>query len=138
MSKSNYPGIDYSGFGSKSNRDPETGIRYGVISQHSIQPDVMSGIWQESRDLSYEAAVEEAKKELIRVTEWNREEWRERFREVIKDYSSNNHIDSLVDDLVEQAEDSNEVEALWSIVSEEWGDHYESPDSRGWLWGKAF
>ena len=59
MSKSNYAGLDYSGPGSTVNRDPETGIRYGVISQHSIQSDVMSDIWSEARDLSYEQAVEE-------------------------------------------------------------------------------
>ncbi len=44
MSKSNYPGIDYSGPGSTTNRDPETGIRYGVISQNSIPAENLDGI----------------------------------------------------------------------------------------------
>ena len=34
-----YAGIDY-GMG-RTNIDPETGIRYGVISQHSIMPEAM-------------------------------------------------------------------------------------------------
>ena len=33
---SNYPGIDYSGTGATCNRDADTGIRYGVISTHSL------------------------------------------------------------------------------------------------------
>lgn len=32
-----YPGIDYSGPGSGVNRDPETGIRYGVIPVHELR-----------------------------------------------------------------------------------------------------
>ena len=32
-------GIDYSGPGSTANRDPETGIRYGIISQHQLDGD---------------------------------------------------------------------------------------------------
>jgi hypothetical protein len=67
MSKSNYAGLDYSGPGSTANRDVATGIRYGVISQNSIQPDVMSDIWMEARDLSYEAAVEEQKNVLKNI-----------------------------------------------------------------------
>ncbi len=39
-----YPGIDYSGLGSTANRNPETGIRYGVISQHSVHPDFWDGV----------------------------------------------------------------------------------------------
>jgi hypothetical protein len=31
-----YPGIDYAGTGATCNRDKETGIRYGVISTHSL------------------------------------------------------------------------------------------------------
>lgn len=40
-----YAGIDY-GLG-KANVDPETGIRYGVISQHSIMPEAMDDFEQD-------------------------------------------------------------------------------------------
>ena len=36
MSKTNYAGIDYAGPNSTTNRDPETGIRYGIISANEV------------------------------------------------------------------------------------------------------
>jgi hypothetical protein len=42
-------GIDY-GMGT-SNRDAKTGIRYGVISQHSINPDALGDIVKTLREL---------------------------------------------------------------------------------------
>lgn len=42
--QTNYPGIDYSGIGSKANRDTETGIRYGVVSQNSVIPEALEDI----------------------------------------------------------------------------------------------
>lgn len=42
MTSINYKGIDY-GLGS-TNRDKDTGIRYGVISQHSVMPEAMEDI----------------------------------------------------------------------------------------------
>ena len=42
----NYPGIDYS-LGRGANQDPATGIRYGVISQHSIP------YWYEASEAHY-------------------------------------------------------------------------------------
>lgn len=53
-----YTGIDY-GRG-VSNRDPETGIRYGVIAQNSVNPDAFDDVWQNARDLTYEQAKADA------------------------------------------------------------------------------
>lgn len=54
----NYPGIDY-GRG-LSNIDKETGIRYGVISQHSLVGEALDEIMQNGRDLAREEALREA------------------------------------------------------------------------------
>jgi hypothetical protein len=54
-------GIDY-GLG-LSNIDRTTGIRYGVISPHSVNPDALDDVWQNGRDLTWEAALEEAQAE---------------------------------------------------------------------------
>ncbi|MDO8705366.1 MAG: hypothetical protein Q7J84_10515 [Sulfuricaulis sp.] len=49
---SDYPGIDYAGPGSQVNRDVDTGIRYGVISMHSLNPDVI----YDAQELDYGTA----------------------------------------------------------------------------------
>ena len=40
--KTNYAGIDYSPKNSTVNRNPNTGIRYGIIAQNSIMPESLS------------------------------------------------------------------------------------------------
>lgn len=59
MTVTNYPGIDYSGPGSKMNRDEETGIRYGMISQHSVSSYVMDDIYTSGNDEGFDATKEE-------------------------------------------------------------------------------
>lgn len=56
-----YAGIDYSM--GQSNIDTQTGIRYGVIRQHSVGAEVMGDIASgpHSKDLGWEAFVEEFK-----------------------------------------------------------------------------
>lgn len=48
MSKTNYPGIDYSGLGSTANRDSETGIRYGIIPANDV-----GRAWYDSSEAQY-------------------------------------------------------------------------------------
>ena len=57
----NYAGIDY-GSG-RSNIDNATGIRYGVISQHSPSPEAVDDIYN-SRNLSFEAHQNEVRANL--------------------------------------------------------------------------
>ncbi len=56
-------GIDYgSGL---ANIDHQTGIRYGVISSHSVNPDALDDIHQNGDNLSYKVAVDDAKSTII-------------------------------------------------------------------------
>ena len=57
-----YTGIDY-GLG-RSNVDNETGIRFGVVSQGSLMPEAFDDVWTQARDLTYESAVESAKRDI--------------------------------------------------------------------------
>lgn len=61
MSTTNYPGIDYSH--GQSNRDAETGIRFGVISQHSVRDDVIGDVYYgpHSQDLAFNGHLMEVK-----------------------------------------------------------------------------
>jgi hypothetical protein len=46
----NYAGIDYSGPGSTVNRDAETGIRYGIISQNRLNGDALNDVYTNGDD----------------------------------------------------------------------------------------
>jgi hypothetical protein len=58
--KPQYAGLDYSGPGSSTNRNTETGIRYGVISQRSISPDACEDIMIWGTDAAWEQACADA------------------------------------------------------------------------------
>lgn len=136
MSK-NYAGIDYSGPGSTINRDPETGIRYGVISQHSIQPDVMSDIWSEARDLSYEQAKEELLSEIM--ADLAAETIEERIH-LIADALVNlyDRGEALIAarEIAEAAGDGSPNEGdVWEVIEQDFNDSYDG-DGHDWLWEK--
>lgn len=65
--KTTYAGLDYAR-GTATNRDAVTGIRYGVISQYSVNPDAIEDIYSHGEDLSYKEAHAEAMREAR--TEW--------------------------------------------------------------------
>lgn len=69
MGETNYPGIDYSGPGSQANRDSETQIRYGIISQHGVMPEALDDIFSRGTDLELENAEGELKSKLRGVLE---------------------------------------------------------------------
>lgn len=135
MSK-NYAGIDYSGPGSAINRDPETGIRYGVISQHSIQSDVMSDIWSEARDLSYEAAVEGIKQRLRdAVNSGNPRQYLQDSLKDIRIYTADiDEMEAIIRGQICSLDDK--VRGMWDVISDAFGDRYEPCDSHDWLWEK--
>jgi len=60
--KTTNAGIDY-GLG-RTNIDPETGIRFGVIQQNHCEPEMIDDIWQSGRNLSFESYLAEAKDKL--------------------------------------------------------------------------
>ena len=136
---SNYAGIDYSGPGSTTNRDPETGIRYGVISQHSIQSDVMSDIWSEARDLSREAAVEEMKDSIVSAIEQG-ETAREALAGVLDDFVRNADLSDCIDQMLDMMKDNDgktpHRDMLWDVVEQDFNDRYEDNGDRSWLWEK--
>lgn len=126
-----YPGIDYSGLGSKTNRDPETWIRYGVVSQNSIHPEAMEDIWRGSRDLSYEAAVEEAKKRLASAFSNDDPSDRESdFWSVAKDLCGMRGLDEAVRGLMEVEKEGD----LWDVIADDFNDAYQSYGDHDWLW----
>ena len=57
-----YAGIDY-GRG-QTNVNIQTGIRFGVIPSNSCNPDATEDIYQNGKDLDYEAYIDEAKAKL--------------------------------------------------------------------------
>ena len=87
MSTTNYPGIDYSH--GQSNRDADTGIRYGVISQHSVRDDVIADVYYgpHSKCLAFEAAGKELKRNL---------------RMALEDYYHGSRLDEAVDDIFDE------------------------------------
>ena len=47
-----------------TNINPDTGVRYGVISTHNIDQDVLDTILQNGTDLSYAEAEEEIRRDV--------------------------------------------------------------------------
>ena len=64
ISMTSYAGIDYSGPGSTVNRDSETGIRYGMISQNSLNQDAAAEVYYNGSDLGFEENKENLKKAI--------------------------------------------------------------------------
>lgn len=128
-----YPGIDYSGPGSTTNRDPSTGIRYGVISQNSLDPYALSDLWDQARDLSYEAAVEDAKHRIILALDG--ENPRTALGLVLRDFLRGERAVELGDFIFELDDDPRHInrEAAWEIVEQDFNDSYEC-DQRDWLY----
>ncbi len=92
--KTDYAGTDY-GLG-KSNINSKTGIRYGVISAHSVSSEALDDIFSQGRNLSHESAVEERKKEI---------------EQAITNYVSDDRLKERVDE-------------MWQIVEEEFSKGY--------------
>lgn len=52
-----------------TNTNPETGVRYGIINAHSIDPEILNTIQMEGRDVLYEADKAELWADVKRVCE---------------------------------------------------------------------
>jgi hypothetical protein len=68
MKTTGYPGIDYTPIGDKTNRDVETGIRYGIISERSLGHVSFTddNVRSNGDNLTRQSAVEE-----VKVALWN-------------------------------------------------------------------
>ena len=117
------------------NYDPETGVHYGVISQHSLDQDTINDIWNDSEDLSFAYAKEELLTQLVTNLERETHEdirrvlggdlkdlWGEYYRE---------EREEAISEIIEIGKDDRD--ALWEVVSNRFGDQYDGSD-REWLW----
>lgn len=86
-------GIDY-GMG-QSNRDIQTGIRYGVISPHSVSPEALDDIYTQGDNLTYAAACDDIKSRVAdALADILRDCVSERYRQDIIDTTSDAIIES--------------------------------------------
>lgn len=120
------------------NFDPETGIHYGVISQHSLNPEALDDIHSEARDLSYEAAVDELKKELRRIAQFPAPDRHAMItggdlKYVTKGLDLDEMI--MVFEDTEYSEDEK-VSTAWDLIEQKFNDTYESDGSHSWLYEK--
>jgi hypothetical protein len=82
-----------------SNYDEKTGISYGVISPHAINPDCLSSLYDDGKDPYYESMKEEINNivnEMINSTAYT-----------ISDDTKSNIIDLIMDDLNDGYENSD-------------------------------
>jgi hypothetical protein len=90
MGPTDYAGIDYSGRGSTVNRDTETGIRYGMISQNSLSSFALGDIYTHGDDLGWEDIKQQAKADLTRA-----------IAEVVRNYGKIGDPNAWANDIVE-------------------------------------
>jgi len=101
------------------NVDHTTGIRYGWISQHSLNPDAVEDIIQNGDDLTYASAVDDAKDRIGAA-----------LLPVLEDMG----VLPYVGKYSPRAEDTKRrddalaeiVEGVWENVEQTWNDQYES------------
>lgn len=88
------------------NHDGETGIHYGEIHQNSVSPEAVSDMQANGENLTYNAALEDAKLRLKGAIE-----------EAMKDYVGDGCVKSM-------------VEAATDALVDDFGDTYEAQDER--------
>lgn len=90
-----------------SNTNPVTGIRYGVISMHSIDGDVANDLWYGpgATDLSYQAAYEEAKADAETLYDRHMEE-----AEIAASETDHNMSDAEREAFIEDWFERNDIE----------------------------
>jgi hypothetical protein len=102
MSKTNYPGLDYSGPGSTVNRDAN-GIRYGIIPSNRVSPDALETIYQHGTDEDFES-----------------------FRLAVHDHIKSGIKEALADSLNLPVEFIERIaEAACDAADDDMGDHYQ-------------
>lgn len=137
-----YIGIDY-GAG-QANRDRETGIHYGVISQNSVNPESLEDIMTNGEDVAYKQAKADCVAVIQeRVHHWfndhsylnrNEKKMRSEFRELVfaaaKNQLNTHTAERIADDTTENWGKTSTREELLqdaeSAVDTYFGDSYES------------
>lgn len=135
-----YVGINYAGPGSTTNTDPKTGIHYGVISQHSVNPDALDDIYQNGEDVAFQEAKQSCREEVKRaVDDWLMTDILDDkdskglhiiVHDVCAKYIVSSVAKRIADDVTADADPDWEVEDIVECVHdamENWfGDGYES------------
>jgi hypothetical protein len=80
-------GIDY-GMG-RTNIDNDTGIRYGVISQHSVPSDCMEDVYSNGVDEDYAESLANLRSRL-----------QSSLKSVLEDYSGNFDVEAIAEDII--------------------------------------
>lgn len=112
-------GIDY-GMG-RTNIDMATGIRYGVISPHSLNPDAVSDIYDQGENQTYQAAVADAKAAIACVLE-----------PVLEDLGVLPYVGKYAPRDEDKAKRATAVAAVvddvWEGIEQDWNDQYTEED----------
>lgn len=120
-------GIDYS-CGSGVNRDKETGIRYGIISQHDVMSEAMEDIYTQGEDLDFMEAVEDFKRQIARVE--NEGELASLFHDnFLRRCNPDLWAEAIALDMKGRGlafETPEATEFIWNEVQQTWSDRYEN------------
>jgi hypothetical protein len=112
-------GIDY-GMG-RTNIDSLTGIRYGVISSHSINPDALSDIYDNGENQTYHAAVADAKGRIASALE-----------PVLDDLGVLPYVGKYTPREADKARRTSALAAVvddvWEGIEQDWNDQYTEED----------
>lgn len=122
MKRSDDPGIDYSGIGGTCNRDRETGIRYGIISQESVSCYTIEDILSNGDDLGFAHMKQEAKDAVARA-----------IASAIDDYGQIGDPDELAHEIIENSVEWHDCDESGPYAFEE-GDLKVQTTSDNNLW----
>jgi hypothetical protein len=139
MSKTDYIGIDYGAYG-LSNRDPDNGIHYGVISIHTVDPEALEDVIRNGRDTLYEEARKELTEQvkacvrnLYEEVEWvSREMFLNGLIETLKPFTWSRLAERISDSLGRDSQEMDleeDLENVESAVDEWFGDFYDHDSS---------
>lgn len=124
-----YTGIDY-GLG-RSNIDKQTGIRFGVIAQHSLCPEAVDDCYTQGRDLSHEAAVADFQQAIARC---------ESVAELAELLDERLHCripakkwaaQLVTEDMFPLTEP---IATVWAAIEDTFNDQYDDCGERDWLY----
>lgn len=113
MSTTEYTGINYAGRLS-TNKDSATGIRYGVISQHSVNSDAANDVFTNGRDLTHENFILEVRSKL---------------HDALEDYfSEHSYAENLPSPL------SVAIDDAFDAISDDLNDNYQNDGDTSYLY----
>lgn len=116
------------------NMDLETGIHYGVISYNSIMPEALDDVYQRGENLTYRAAVEEARKNLraalLSLRDGDERPINDLLSDIVVARKVNEYRRAIIAEVDFDVNGSGEIvesdlNAAWDVIEQEWNDRYE-------------